>query len=411
MTQKDINSPKDKDGKGSKELKIVLKTIFGLEEVLAEELNELGYKEVTILNRAVEITGNWRDVYFLNLHTRCAISILVEIDRFTFKTEEDIYKRGMRTDWTKYFDISKTFAVKGAVFSDLFRHTQYPHLLLKDAIADTFRDKFNDRPNVNIKSPQVLFDLYIQKNTAVISLNTSGAPLFQRGYRQVAGEAPLNEVVAAGLIRLSGWDRKTNFMDPFCGSGTLLIEAGLLAANIPSNIERTHYAFKNFMNYDENLWNEIYDEANKRCSSLPCKIFGSDISPEMVTKAKRNLSGVAVGRFIDVKAMSFDEIEKEDSEPLMMISNPPYGERMGENMEEMYEELGTWMKHKMPNSVCWIISSNESALKSVGLRPERKIRVYNGDLECSFRKFSIYEGSKKNKFSEGEEDNTFSEEN
>ncbi len=388
-----MNSTKD-----SKELKIILKTVFGLEQVLAEELKELGFKETKILNRAVEITGNWKDVYFLNLHVRCAIAVLVEIESFRFSSEEDLYKKCMKTDWTQYFSVDKTFAVKGAVFSSLFKHTQYPHLLLKDAIVDTFRDKTGERPNVNIKTPQVLFDLYIQQNDAVISLNTSGVPLYQRGYRQVAGEAPLNEVVAAGLIRLSGWDGKTDFMDVFCGSGTLLIEAGMYAAKIPSNIERTHYAFKNFANFDSALWEKIYDEANKKCSSLPCKISGSDISPDMVTKAKRNLSGVAVGRFIDVQTKSFDELEKTDDNPLTIISNPPYGERMGDEVIEMYGDLGTWMKHKMPNSECWIISSNEDALKNVGLRPDRKIRLYNGDLECSFRKYKIFEGSKKSQF-------------
>jgi len=392
-----------KEEKDKALIKITIKTFFGLEEVLKEELEELGYKNIKVLNRAVQIEGTWKDVYFLNLHVRCGISVLAEIANFNVKTEEDLYKKCLKIDWTSYFDVDKTFAVKGAIFSDIFNHSQYPFLLVKDAIVDTFRDKLKERPDVNVKVPQVLFDVYINDNNVIISLNSSGVPLFQRGYRQSAGEAPLNEVVAAALIRMSGWDRKSNFIDPFCGSGTLLIEAGMLAANIPSNIERQHYAFKNFANYDAKLWEQVYEEANSRCSSLPCKIYGSDIDPDMVMKTKRNLRGVAVGRFISAEISDFKDLKQIEG-PGVMVTNPPYGERMGDNIEELYEGLGDWMKASMQGYVCWMISASEDGFKSIGLRPERRIKLYNGDLECSFRKFSIYEGSKKAKFQVEQED-------
>ncbi|MBI1836782.1 MAG: class I SAM-dependent RNA methyltransferase [Flavobacteriia bacterium] len=382
---------------------ITLKTLFGFEEVLKEELNELGYDEVKILNRAVQIYGTWRDVYFLNLYCRCCISILVEIEKFFIRDEKDLYKKCMKIDWSKYFDVQKTFAVKGAVFSDLFSHTQYPFLVVKDAICDVFRDKDGIRPDVNIKTPQILFDVYINKQNVIVSLNTSGAPLFQRGYRQAVGDAPLNEVAAAGLIRMSGWDRKSMFVDPFCGSGTLLIEAALLASGIPSNIERQHYAFKNFANYDAKVWEEIYENAPKRASSLPCKIVGSDISSEMVLKARRNLGGLPIGRFVEVENLSFEEL-KNPVEAGVMVTNPPYGERMGEDIEELYSKLGDWMKAELKGYTCWIISSSEDGFKNVGLRPERKIKLFNGDLECSFRKYSIYDGSKKGKYLNSEEE-------
>lgn len=382
--------------KGS--LKITLKTLFGLEEVLKEELEELGYSDVKILNRAVQIDGTWKDIYFLNLHTRCSISILVEIAQFRIKHEDDLYSKSMKIDWTEYFDISKTFAVKGAVNSDFFNHTQFPYLVVKDAIADTFRKKFNERPDVDIKRPQVLFDLYINNDVVTISLNTSGVPLYQRGYREEVGDAPLNEVLAAGLLRLSKWDKKSPILDPFCGSGTILIEAALMAANIPSMIERQHYAFKNFKNFIASDWEEIYEAANKRCAELPVRIIGSDLSDEMVLKARRNLRGIAVGRFVEVKSASFDELTDLDLENCLMITNPPYGERMGDEIEEMYEKLGDWMKNYMKGSTCWIISSSVEGFKSVGLKPDRKIKLYNGSLECSFRKYSIYDGSKRTKF-------------
>ncbi len=379
-------------------LKITLKTLFGLEEVLKEELAELGYTNSELLNRAVQIEGNWRDVYFLNLHVRCSISILVEIAQFRIKHEDDLYAKAMKIDWTSFFDISKTFAVKGAVNSNFFNHTQFPYLVVKDAIADTFRKKFDDRPDVDIKRPQVMFDLYINNDTVTISMNTSGVPLYQRGYRDEVGDAPLNEVLAAGMLRLAKWDRVSPLMDPFCGSGTILIEAALYAAGIPSQIERQHYAFKNFKNYNEVVWNEIYDAVNTRVTGLPVQIFGSDASSEMVLKARRNLRRLSVGRFVEIKAASFQELKDMEISNCLMISNPPYGERMGEEIEELYRELGDWMKNDMKGSTCWIISSNMEAFKFVGLKPDARVKLYNGSLECSFRKYAIYDGSKRAKF-------------
>ncbi len=376
---------------------ITLKTIFGLEEVLSEELKELGFEHVEILNRAVQVEGTWKDVYYLNLHVRCAIAVLVEVKKFRIRNEEELYDRCMKIKWTSYFSKDKTFAVKGAVFSELFRHSQYPFLVVKDAIADTFRKEFDERPDVNIKKPQVMFDVYIRNKDVTISLNTSGLPLFQRGYREAVGIAPLNEVVAAGLIRMSGWDKKSTFVDPFCGSGTLLIEAALMAAGLPPQIERTHFAFKNFSNFDSEVWEAILAEVPRRVTELPCKIIGSDISAEMVTKTRRNLRGLSIGRFVETSVNSFQELTQAEG-PGVMISNPPYGERMGEEIEQMYEELGDWMKGEMKGFNCWVLSSNKEAFKHVGLRPDRKIKVFNGDLECSFRKYSIYEGSKKGKY-------------
>jgi putative N6-adenine-specific DNA methylase len=382
------------------EEKITIKTFYGLEQVLLEELEELGYKNGQILNRAVQIKGTWKDVYFLNLHLRCALSVLVEIANFNIKTEEDLYQKALKISWSDYFDVHKTFAVKGAVFSKIFNNTQYPMLLLKDAIVDSFMKTENERPSVNIKNPQLLFDVYIKDFNVIVSLNTSGAPLYQRGYRQETGEAPINEVLAAGMIRLSKWDRKTTFIDPFCGSGTLLIEAGLLAANIPSLIERQHFAFKNFNNFDENLWQNIQNEANKSVKTEMPKIIGSDLSSEMIFVTKRNLRSLPIARFVELSVKSFDEQTEISNEGGVLICNPPYGERMmpkdsKETVDEMYERLGSWFKKELKGFTCWIISSNFDALKFIGLKPTHKFKLYNGDLECSFRAFQMYEGSKK----------------
>lgn len=373
---------------------ITIKTQFGAEEVLQDELRELGYPKTTILNRAVQLEGTLRDIYYLNLHLRCAMSVLIQVAKFRIREEKDIYKGAMKVDWTSFFDVKKTFVVKGAVQSTMFKHTKFPMLLVKDAIADTFREKVGDRPNVEVKSPQIAIDVYIKNDEVTLSLNTSGVPLFQRGYRSEVGLAPLNEVTAAILLRMSGWDRKSDFMDPFCGSGTLLIEAALLAHNIPSNIERQHYAFKNLKNFDAKMWEEIYTAVDQRPKKLPFTISGSDIEAEMVLKTRRNLRIFSFGRFVEVKNASFEEM-KQTAETGTLISNPPYGERMGENVDELYEQLGNWFKTEMKGWNCWLISSNEDAMKHVGLKPDKKVKLFNGDLECSYRKYKIFAGSHK----------------
>lgn len=389
-----VTKMRDKSSLPTRKLSITLKTVFGLEEAVMQELEELGYTGMVAANRAVYLKGDWNDVYHLNLHCRCVISVLVKIADFELRNEDDLYKQCLRIDWTSIFSVDKTFAVKGAVFSDLFNHTQFPYLVVKDAIADTFRKELNERPDVNIKTPQVMFDLYIRDRKATISVNTSGVPLFQRGYRESAGEAPLNEVVAAGLVRLSGWDRKSTFVDPFCGSGTLLIEAAFLATGIPSNIERQHYAFKNLSNFNSEAWEEMLTAAKKRITELPCTIMGSDISDEMILKTRRNLRALPFGRFVKTAVLPFQEAKVPEGGGTM-ITNPPYGIRMGEEIEEMYDELGSWMKHEMKGFDCWVLSASEEGFKTIGLKPDRKIKVFNGELECSFRKFSIYDGSKK----------------
>lgn len=385
-----------------KNLIITIKTLFGLEGALKEEIIELGYTELEVLNRAVQLKGNWEDVYRLNYRCRIAISVLVEISSFRIHDEDDLYKKAKKIDWTSYFDISKTFAVKGAVFSTLFKHSQFPMLLVKDAIVDVFRDQYGERPNVNTKAPQVMFDVYIKDRNVTVSLNTSGLPLFQRGWRQETGEAPMNEVLAAGILRLSGWDRKSTLIDPMCGAGTIAIEAALWAADIPSMIERTHYAFKNFKSYDESAWEKVQNEGNKRPVDLGFDILAYDIDGEMLLKAKRNSKVAPIGNMITFERKDALKLNAPDAKGTL-ICNPPYEERMGENTEELYEGLGNLFKHSFVGYSCWIISSNMEALKQVGLRPSKRIKVFNGNLECSLRKYEIFEGTIKEQYSDADE--------
>lgn len=375
-------------------LKITIKTLYGFEKAVQQELQELGYHDPEILNRAVRITGTWRDVYYLNLYLRTGLVVLVELAAFSFKDKDDLYAQAKKINWVSLFDKGKTFAIKGAIFSDVFTNTQFPQLLIKDAIVDQFREKTGDRPNIDAKNPQVSIDVYISGKNCVLSLNTTGAPLYKRGYRTETGPAPLNEVAAAGLLYLSGWDRKSTFIDPMCGSGTLVIEAALLAAGIPANIERRHYAFKNLLNFDRELWEGIYEAAPKKPVKLDFSIIASDIDQIVVTKAKRNIRALPVSRCVQFVMGDFEDLKIPEGNGVL-ITNPPYGERMGEEIEALYARLGDWFKHELAGYECWVISSNEDALKSVALKPSRKMKLFNGSLECSFRNYSIYEGSKK----------------
>ncbi len=373
---------------------ITVKTLYGFEDILEQEIQALGYSNTVQLNRAVQLKGKWKDVYRLNYLCRLAISVLVEVDHFKINEADDLYKKVKRIDWTSYFEKDKTFAVKGAVFSTLFNHSQYPYLVVKDAIADVFRDKTGDRPDVNIKSPQVLVDIYIKEKEVTLSLNTSGVPLFQRGYRQETGEAPMNEVLAAGLLKLSGWDGNSTFIDPMCGSGTLAIEAALMAADIPSMVERTHFAFKNFSSFNSDEWEEVLASSNRKPKKLDFPIIAADADAEVLQKAKRNSKSAPIGNMIEFRLSDFKTLEIPEGGGTL-ICNPPYGERMGEEIEILYESLGDFFKQKMNGFSCWIISSNLEAMKFVGLKPNQKDKVFNGNLECSFRKFDIFEGSKK----------------
>jgi putative N6-adenine-specific DNA methylase len=376
-----------------KKLTITLKCFYGFEDVLMEELQELGYTNLIKGNRAVSLNGTWRDVYYLNLYSRCAINVLVEITRFPFRNEKDIYDAALTVNWSNLFHERNTFAVRGAIQTKKIRNTHYPFLLVKDAVVDHFKELNKERPSIDTKHPKIGLDLYLTDYEGVISLNTSGLPLFQRGYRIATGIAPINEVVAASLIRLSGWDRKQAFYDPFCGAGTFLIEAALLATGIPSNIERTHYAFKNLNTFDANVWQEIIDQAPRIVKELPCKIGGSDISDEMVLKTRRNLRGFSFGRFVSVQSLDFNTIEANPEIEFLMC-NPPYDERLSLEDEALYQQLGTWLKHKMQGVPAWIISSNEEGWKAIGLKPSKKYEVFNGDLRCSFRRYDTFAGSK-----------------
>lgn len=373
------------------------KTFYGLEHVLANELKSLGAENIKIGNRAVNFSGDKEMMYKANFHSRTAINILKPIVTFTANNEDELYKRVQEVDWTLHLTKKQTFAVEPTIYSELFRHSLYAALKTKDAIVDQFRAKTGKRPFVDVENPQVRLNLHISDNECTISLNSSGEPLFKRGYRVATSDAPLNEVLAAGMIALSGWERKQNFIDFMCGSGTLLIEAALIANNIPPGIFRKQFGFENWPDFDQDLFEKITseDEMEIHDTSENGLIMGCDIASKAISMAKSNIKSASLHNLIDLEVSNFVDYDP-DVESGVVMCNPPYGERIQkENINEFYKEIGNVLKRKYNNFDAWIISSNLDAMKLISLHPSKKIKMMNASLECTFNKYSIYEGSLK----------------
>ena len=313
-----------------------------------------------------------------------------------------LYEAIQRVKWERLLDVDGTFAIDAVVYSRNFTsNSHYIALKSKDAIADYFVHKYNKSPNVDLKYPDVKVHVHIHKEWLTISLDSSGDSLHKRGYRSATNIAPINEVLAAGLILLSGYKGEENFIDPMCGSGTLLIEAAMIANNIPANINRKHFAFENWKDYDEDLYFIIQDSLLKKIRNAHFKIMGFDKAPSAVKKAKQNIINANLEEFIGVHHVNFFNSKKEVFGKTTILFNPPYGERLNINVEEFYRSIGDTLKHGYPNSTAWLITSDINALKFVGLRTSKRLPIKNGDLDCRFVKYELYEGSKKTKkFSE-----------
>ena len=367
-------------------------TLAGLEEVLAKELIEIGADEVQIGRRSVYFSGDLKLLYKANFCLRTALRILVPIDSYKIYSVDDLYQRAKNFKWEDLFDVNQTFAVQSTVFSDLFDNSMYASLKLKDAIVDRFRYKTGDRPNVDSKNPNVLINLHISGEFCTISLDSSGESLHKRGYRVGQNEAPMSEVLAAGLLGLSDWDRKSELIDPMCGSGTIAIEAAMIANQIyPGNI-RQNFTFKNWKDFDPEAFSSLENEMNAN-KPEPVRISASDISRRNVDIACKNAEAAGVISLIDFKVSDFKLLEPAAEKPFLVF-NPPYGERMTPEDTNFYSMIGERLKHHYTDAVVWIISTPQ-CLKSIGLRPSRKIPMLNGSLECSFRKYELYSGSRK----------------
>ncbi|TRZ43775.1 THUMP domain-containing class I SAM-dependent RNA methyltransferase [Robertkochia solimangrovi] len=378
--------------------KMLAKTMHGMEEILEKELKQMGAINVEKGIRSVSFEGDLGFMYKANLSLRTAIKILKPMKSFFIRSEQDLYNRINRIEWEQYLKVDGTFAIDATVNSKLFNHSHYIALKTKDAIVDRFRDSYGKRPDVDLKHPDLRINIHIHGNQCNVSFDSSGSSLHHRGYRTATNMAPINEVLAAGILLLSGWDGQCDFMDPMCGSGTMAIEAAMIACNIPANINRREFAFEKWQDYDEELFEKIFDSCMKKTREFHFKIRAFDKAPSAVRKALDNVKNANLSNYITVDQQDFFESTKEGEEKLHMVFNPPYGQRLEIDIENFYKHIGDTLKQGYPNTEAWFISSNLEAIKSVGLRPSRKIHLYNGKLDSRLLKFEIYAGSKKAKY-------------
>lgn len=381
-----------------KEFQMLAKTFKGLEEVLAGELVQLGANNVQIERRAVSFTGDKRMLYTANFCLRTASRVLVPIATFKAKNTDDIYLQVKQLDWAQYMTAKTTFQIDATVYSDLFRHSQFVTYRVKDAIVDWWMEHEGKRPSVQLTNPDVYLNVHIAGDTVTLSLDSSGESLHKRGYRVANTQAPINEALAAGMLLLAGWNGQGDFYDPMCGSGTLLIEAALIARNIAPGIYRKGFAFEKWANFDADLFEDISSD-DSRERDFQHKIYGSDAGFYAVQAANKNIQSAHLQRDIEVKQIRIQELklaEKHTEGALIMI-NPPYGERLAQDRDvlRLYQDMGTTLKHQFSGATAWIISSNEEALKCIGLRPAKKIHLVNGDLECLFNKYELFKGDRK----------------
>jgi putative N6-adenine-specific DNA methylase len=376
-------------------MKFTAKTLYGLESVLAEELKDLGAADIRTANRAVLFNGNMELLYRVNYCSRCALSVLVSIDDFIIRSKDDLYRQASGIDWSSIMDPDSSFSVVPVVNSKLFGHTGYPALIVKDAIADYFRKKSGRRPSVDTANPSVMINLHISNDNVNISLDSSVVPLFKRGYRTDKGAAPLNEVLAAGILKLSGWDASSSLTDPMCGSGTIPIEAGLMACHIPPGKFRNFFGFTRWKDYDEELFSRIKIDCDGQISRMHVSISGSDILEQAVLQAVENINNAGLSGQISVEVSDFKDVKPKDNCGYLVF-NPPYGQRLKpDEIENLYSMIGTSLKHNFPGYRAWIITSGKELLKNIGLKPKAKYTLYNGALECILAGYELYEGSKK----------------
>lgn len=377
---------------------LIAKTFAGLEDVLAKELNDLGAKNVKKLIRAVSFSGDNAMMYRANYRLRTALCILKPIAEFEASNEDELYKGIGTINWANYMKVDDTLSVSAVTYSKIFTHSKYVALKTKDAIVDQFRRRTNKRPDVDTMNPTLAIDVHVSEKHVTVLLNSSGDPLFKRGYRQSGGKAPINEVLAAGMLMLSGWNCQSDLMDPMCGSGTILIEAAMMAYGIAPGSYRSQFAFEKWNDFDADLFEQITEE-DIEVPEFKYKIYGSDISPVAVRIAKDNIRAAFLSKQVDVHVCNFFDTRPKSA--LTVVTNPPYGERLQPgDMEIFYRKMSDKLKIDYLGSVAWIIGSNPECMKYMGLHPEKKIKLFNGPLECTFRKFSIYEGSKRDQFGE-----------
>lgn len=374
----------------AEKLSMIAKTFAGLEPVLASELRALGAHHVAEIRRGVRFVGDTRLMYKANLCLRTALRILVDVKEFTARNEHQLYNRVQEVDWSQYLDVIDTFAVDAVTFGEVFRHSKFTALKVKDSIADQFRKQIGRRPSVSVDHPNVQVHLHVSDKNCSLSLDSSGDSLHKRGYRQGQNAAPMSEVLAAGMLKIAGWKGKGNFIDPMCGSGTLLTEAGLIAANVAPGTFRDRFGFQGWRNFDQELWDDVLREA-KAAEVVPeCKLYGSDKSPLAIKVSERNLEAAGLLPYTTIEKCDFATREAPEGGGLL-ITNPPYGERMKEDdLEALYRMIGDSFKQRFKGYSAWLISASMTGMKNVGLRADVRKVLFNGPLECRFHHYDLY---------------------
>lgn len=370
---------------------MVAKTLYGLEDVLAEEITALGGNEVITGRRMVSFKGDKALMYKTNLYCRTALRILKPVGQFKADNADTVYEEVKKIEWDQYLTPDKTFAIDATIYSDTFNHSKYVAYRTKDAIADYFNEKYEKRPSVRVKGADLYINIHISHFDCTIAIDSSGESLHKRGYRSEQVEAPLSEVLAAGMILKTGWRGESNFIDPMCGSGTLLIEAAMIALNIPPGLSRPAYGFERWPDFDQELFDDIYhDESGEREFEFKC--YGSDISPNAIEMAQQNVKNAGLSKYIELKTMPFQQYT-EAPEKGILVTNPPYGERIStDDITGLYSMIGERLKHVFTGYQAWILSYKNECFDKIGLRPSKKIKLMNGQLECEYRCYELFKG-------------------
>ncbi|PQJ19371.1 THUMP domain-containing class I SAM-dependent RNA methyltransferase [Nonlabens tegetincola] len=377
----------------SQNFKMIAKTLFGLEEVLEKELRQLGAMDIKRGVRMVQFSGDLGFMYKANMMLRTAIRILKPVYSFKARNEVDLYDGIYQHDWSQYIHEDDSISVHGTIASRYFNHSQYVALKTKDAIVDQFRRKTGTRPNVDTKHPDLRVSVHINDQRVDVSIDSSGEPLYKRGYRDKTNIAPINEALAAGIILLSDWDQRSTFIDPMCGSGTIAIEAAMIAANIAPNLNRMEFGFEKWKDYDNALFEKIQDSCLKKMREFDGRIIARDADGYTLQKAKDNVKNANLEDFISLEKGDF--FRDNQTAKAFLLFNPPYDERIGIEIDTFYKQIGDTLKQRYQGSTAWIITGNLEAIKHVGLRPSRKIKLYNGKLDARLVKYEMYRGTKK----------------
>ncbi|MFY7664844.1 THUMP domain-containing class I SAM-dependent RNA methyltransferase [Flavobacterium sp.] len=388
----------------SDNFKMIAKTFFGFEPLLEAELRNLGAQQVESGTRAVSFVGDKGFMYKANLALRTALKILKPIKSFRALNEKMLYEGIQKIDWSEFLRVESSFVIDATVHSDFFKHSEFVAQKTKDAIVDQFRERQGARPSVEKRFPDLRINVHIDRETVTVSLDSSGASLHQRGYRTATNIAPINEVLAAGMLLHAGWRGQSDFLDPMCGSGTILIEAAMIACNIPANLNRKEFAFEKWRDWDFELFETVLDSLMKKVVDFDFSMIGFDKAPSAVAKATENVKQANLSEYISIKHLNFFETEKGTDEPLFMLFNPPYGERLDIDLERFYRELGDTLKQHYANTSAWFITANLEALKFVGLKPSRKIKLFNANLESRLVNYQMYSGSKRLKFNQNSDE-------